>query len=274
MSGDEDGHDRRAQQDDAERVERLGPALGRGRRRQVAAGEQQDRRADRQVDEEHRPPAVVDAEQRDQRAADERADRGRHADGRAEEAERLAALLAPEQALDEARDLRADETAGESLDDPHQHERERRRRQRGGRARDHEQRHAEHEHRPPAVRVAEAPRRHEQQPQRERVARDDPLQLVRLRVQALLDARQGDVDDRDVEQGHEPGGEDDRERLPAVRVGAVIVVARRRRARRGCGGDGPVRVGIECRGGHRDLLSRDRVAGATERAPHACTSRP
>jgi hypothetical protein len=115
------------------------------------------------------------------------------------------ALVAPEQALDETRDLRADETAGEPLDDPHQREQERRRRQRAGRARDHEQRHADHEHRPRAVRVAEAPRRHEQQPQRERVARDDPLQLVRLRVQALLDARQGDVDDRDVEQGHEPG---------------------------------------------------------------------
>jgi hypothetical protein len=167
--------------------------------------------------------------------------------GRAEQAERLAALLAPEQALDEARDLRADETAGEPLDDPRQREQERRRRQRAGRARDHEQRHADHEHRPPAVRVAEAPRRHEQQPQRERVARDDPLQLVRLRVQALLDARQGDVDDRHVEQGHEPGGEDDGERLPAVRVGAVFVVARRRRASRGCGGHGPwlVDAGID-----------------------------
>jgi hypothetical protein len=69
------------------------------------------------------------------------------------------------------------------------------------------------------VRVTETPRRHEQQPQREGVARDDPLQLVRLRVQGLLDARQGDVDDRDVEQGHKPGGEDDRERLPALRSG-------------------------------------------------------
>ena len=74
------------------------------------------------------------------------------------------------------------------------------------------------------MRVAEAPRRHEQQPQRERVARDDPLQLVGLRVQAPLDARQGDVDDRDVEQRHEPGREDDPKGHPAVRVGAVFVV--------------------------------------------------
>ena len=118
----------------------------------------------------------------------------------------------------------ADETAGEPLDDPRQHELKRRLRQRAGRARDDEQRHADHEHRPPAVRVAEAPRRHEQQPQRERVARDDPLQLVLLRVQPPLDARQGDIDDRDVEQGHEPGGEDDAERHPAVRVGAVFVL--------------------------------------------------
>ncbi len=235
----EDAQDRRAQQHDAERVQRLGPALGRGRRRQVAAGEQQDRRADRQVDEEHRPPAVVDAEQRDQRAAGERADRARHGDSRAEQAERLAALLAAEQALDEARDLRADETAGEPLDDPRQHELERRLRQGAGRARDHEQRYADHEHRPPAVRVAETPRRHEQQPQRERVARDDPLQLVLLRVQAPLDTRQGDVDDRDVEQGHEPGGEDDGERHPAVRVGAVFVLGRRRRRSRACGDGGP-----------------------------------
>ena len=236
---DEDAQDRRAQQDGAERVESLGPALGRGRRRQIAAGEQQDHRADREVDEEHRPPAVVGPEQSDQRAPGERADRGRHGDGGAEEAERLTALLAPEQALDEARDLRADETAGEPLDDPQQHERERRRRQRAGRACDHEQRHADHEHRSPSVRVAEAPRRHEQQSQRERVARDDPLQLVGLRMQALLDARQGDVDDRDVEQRHEPGREDDPEGHPAVRVGAILVVRWRRRASRRCGGHGP-----------------------------------
>ncbi len=154
------------------------------------------------------------------------------------QAECLAALLAAEQALDQARDLRGDETAGEPLDDPRQHELERRLRQGAGRARDHEQRHADHEHRPPAVRVAEAPRRHEQQPQGERVARDDPLQRVLLRVQAPLDARQGDVDDRDVEQRHEPGGEDDAERHPAVRVGAVFVLGRRRRRSRGCGGHG------------------------------------
>jgi hypothetical protein len=85
---------------------------------------------------------------------------------------------------------------------------------------EHEQRDADHEHRPPAVRVAETPRRHEQQPQRERIARDDPLQLVRLSVQPPLDARQRDVDDRDVEQGHEPSGQNDAERHPAIRVGA------------------------------------------------------
>jgi hypothetical protein len=161
---DEDRHDRRAQQHDAERVERLAPALGGGRRGKVPAREQQDGRAERQVDEEHRAPAVVDAEQGDQRAAGKRADRGRHADGRAEVSECPAALLVPEQALDEARDLRADQTAGESLDEPHHHEGERRRCQRGGRARDDEERHAEHEHRASAVRVAEASRRHEQQP--------------------------------------------------------------------------------------------------------------
>ena len=236
---DEDAHERRAEEHDAKRVERLASALGGGRGRQVAAGQQQDCHADRQVDEEHRPPAVVDAEQGDQPAADEWADRGRHGDGRAEESECLAALLASEQALDEARDLRGDETPGEPLDDPRQHELQRRLRQRAGRARDHEQRHANHEHRPPPVRVTEAPRRDEQQPQRERVARDDPLQRVLLRVQALLNARQGDVDDRDVEQGHEPGGEADTERHPAVRVGAVVVVAPRRRASRSCGGHRP-----------------------------------
>jgi hypothetical protein len=217
----------------------LGPALSRGRRRQIAAGEQQDRCADRQVDEEHRPPAVVGPEQRDQRAAGERTDRGRHGDRRAEEPECLPALLAAEQARDQARDLRADETAGEPLDDPRQHELQRRLRQGTGRARHHEQCHADHEHRPAPVRVAEAPRRHEQQPQRERVARDDPLQRVLLCMQAPLDARQGDVDDRDVEQGHEPGGEDDGERHPAVGVRAVFVVARRRRTGSGCGGHRP-----------------------------------
>ncbi len=236
---DENAQDRRAQHHDPERVERLGPALGGGRRRQVAAGEQQDRSADRQVDEEHRPPAVVGAEQRDQRTAGERPDRRRHADGRPEVPERPAALLAAEQGLDQARDLRADETSGEPLDHPRQDELERRSCQSAGCARDHEQRDTDHEHRPPAVRVAEAPRRHEQQPERERVARHDPLQRVLLRVQSLLDARQGDVDDRDVEQGHEPGGEADAERHPALWVGAVLGGVRRRRARRACRGHGP-----------------------------------
>jgi hypothetical protein len=103
----------------------------------------------------------VDAEQRNQRPAGERTDRARHGDGRAEQAERLAALLAAEQTLDQARDLRGYETPGEPLDNPRQHERERRRRQGAGRARDHEHPHADHEHRPPAVRVSEPPRRHE-----------------------------------------------------------------------------------------------------------------
>jgi hypothetical protein len=126
------------------------------------------------------------------------------------------------------RDLWGDETAAEPLDDPRQYELQRRLREGAGRARDHEQRHADHEHRPQAVRVAEPPRRHQQQPQRERVARDDPLQRVLLRVQAPLDARQGDVHDRDVEQGHEPRGENDGERHPPVRVGAVFILGRGR----------------------------------------------
>jgi hypothetical protein len=181
----------------------------------------------------------VDPEQRDQRATDERADRGRDADGGTEVAERLAALLAPEQALDEARDLRGDQAAGKPLQDAQQHQRDGGRRQPARRAGHHEQGHADHEHRASAVRVAEAARRNEQQAERERIARDDPLELVRLCVQAPLDARQRDVDDRDIKQRHEAGREADAERHPTVRIGAVPVAARRRRRSGGCGGHGP-----------------------------------
>ena len=101
-------------------------------------------------------------------------------------------------------------------------ERERRRRGAAGRAGEHEQRDAGHEHRPPAARVADAAGGHQQQPERERVARDDPLQRVLPAPQAQLDARQGDVDDRDVEQRHEPRDEADAERLPAVGIGLGV----------------------------------------------------
>src|SRR4029079_5763853 len=47
---------------------------------------------------------------------------------------------------------------------------------------------------------------------------DHPLQVRLGEVQRLADRRQRDVDDRDVEDGHEKRRTDDRERLPPVRI--------------------------------------------------------
>ena len=134
---------------------------------------------------------------------------------------------------------------------------------------------ADDEHRAPAAHVAEAARGHEHQAEGQRVAGHDPLQLAGARRHGLADGGQGDVDDADVEQGHEPGHQADRQRLPAARVGGLVRrrCGHRRGAARGGAAHaatvradlGQQRVGasplgrVVDRRGHHELVGRGRA---------------
>ena len=100
-AGEEDAERRAPEQGGAQDVE---PVVGGlGRRRQQPPRQSDDDDADRDVDEEHQPPAEGRPAERDQRAADERADRGAEPDRRTEDAEGAAAVVAAEHLLDQAR---------------------------------------------------------------------------------------------------------------------------------------------------------------------------
>ena len=150
---------------------------GRSRRR---AGDHRD--ADRDVDEEDQPPAEVRAAERDQHAADERADRRAEPDRRTEDAEGPAAVGAAEHLLHQARDLRVDQPAEQALQDAGA-DQDPGGRGEPGRAAEvtHEAGDADLEHQPAAVVVAELAAEHRHQAEGQRVAADDPLELRRCR---------------------------------------------------------------------------------------------
>src|SRR6266511_287780 len=68
---------------------------------------------------------------------------------------------------------------------------------------DAENDHAAREDEPAPVAIRERTGREDQRGKRDRVRVDDPLQTRQARVELSLDARQRDVDDRDVDEQHE-----------------------------------------------------------------------
>ena len=82
-----------------------------------------------------------------------------------------------------------------------------------------EGREADHEDDAPAEDVADPPAEQQEAAERQRVAGDDPLEAVLGEVEILLDRRQRDVHDRDVEHHHQIRDAEHREGLPALRVG-------------------------------------------------------
>ena len=76
-----------------------------------------------------------------------------------------------------------------------------------------------HEDDAPAEHVAGAPAEQQEAAERQRVAGDDPLEAVLGEVEVLLDRRQRDVHDRDVEHHHQVRDAEHREGLPALRIG-------------------------------------------------------
>ena len=76
----------------------------------------------------------------------------------------------------------------------------------------------DHEDAPAAEEVRGASSEEEESSEDERVRADDPLQVLLREPEIELDRRQRDVDDRDVEDGHELHREDERECEPLLPV--------------------------------------------------------
>jgi len=70
------------------------------------------------------------------------------------------------------------------------------------------------EHAPAAEQVRHAPAQQQEPAEGERVGVDDPRQVVGREVQRVTDAREGDVDDRSVEDDDELRRREEDERQP------------------------------------------------------------
>jgi hypothetical protein len=200
--------------------------------RQQLEREEDGRDAERDVHPEQQAPAVLGPAELDEEPADRGAERGGDADDRAEQAERARPLLPLEELLDEAEHLRHLDPGCHALEDPRHHERPHVGRDGAERAREREGAEADHEHEPAAADVAEPARGHEREAERERVARDDELQVGGSRAERLLDRRQADVDLREVEDREGGDADADPEGLPA----RAVLVGGRGRARGGASG--------------------------------------
>ena len=77
---------------------------------------------------------------------------------------------------------------------------------------------ADHEDTPAAEKVRGPSSQEEEAAEHERVGADHPLQVLLREPEVDLDGRQRDVDDRDVEDGHELHREDERECEPLLLV--------------------------------------------------------
>ena len=163
------------------------------------------------------------AGQRDDRTAEDRTGTRGDRHGQPEVAEGRAALGAAEQLLDQPGVLRRQQPGRGALDQPGDHDQLGRGRQPDRRAGQHEPDQADHHQPAPAVRVAEPTTGDQGQPERQRVAGHDPLDRAGRGVEPRPHRRQGDVDDRDVEQRHEPDDQGHAEDPPTARVGMVGV---------------------------------------------------
>ena len=171
--------------------------------------------ADRHVDEEDPPPRKA----RDEHPANDRSDRHSDAGDRSPNGERHTALLATEGVGEQGERNREHDRAANALQSAGQLEHERGLRSAAERRGAREDGEADHPQTPAAEYVGERAAREQQGGERERVGVDHPLQVGEARVQRRLNRRQGDVDDRDVEQQHERAEADGGER-PPLRVGA------------------------------------------------------
>ncbi len=211
-----------AQEQHAERVQVTGADPGGGGGvGQQPVGEQEADDAERQVDVEDPAPAVFRSGGLDEQPAEQRADGRGDADDGAEHAEGPAALAPGEHLLDEGGDLRGDQTARDALHQTGDHQPQAGLGRPAGGGGQGEEGESGHEDRPAAPGVAEASGRDEEKAEGEGVTGEHPLEIGLGSVEALPDGGEGDVDDGDVQQGHEARDQADGECLPTPGVGAV-----------------------------------------------------
>ena len=173
----------------------LGAALDQRPRRERRGGE-----SDRDVDEQHPPPAQAAGED----PAEEHPGRAAGAGDRAPDAQCAVALgTLGERGGDDRQRRRGDDRRAEALDgaggdqpplglgDP------------AGERGDREHHEAEHEHPPAPEQVGEPAAEQQEAAERKRVGIHDPREVGACEVQVRADRRQRDVDDRGVDHDHE-----------------------------------------------------------------------
>ena len=169
----------------------------------VAAGHHHHEDAEREVDQEDRPPR----HRIDQIAAQQRPDRGRHAAQARPGADRACTITGPEARLDHreaaGRQQRSADALQQPREDQHLGVRCDRAQQRGGGE------HADPDHEDAAApeAVAQRPAEQDQRRERQQVAVEHPLQVAGGRVEVTTDVGQRDVDHGAVEEG-EAGPQD------------------------------------------------------------------
>jgi hypothetical protein len=161
--------------------------------RQEPAARDQQRRSDRDVQQEHRPPGAAPQIRADQQPADHLAGHRAARQHGGVQAHRPGPGRAGEGALDEAEHLGDHGRRAGSLHEPKRHQHAGRAGQPAAQRGEGEQGHAEQEHGAVTEDVAEPGAGHQQHRVGDHVAGDDELQATPGRVQAGMDGGGGDV---------------------------------------------------------------------------------
>ena len=112
-----------------------------------------------------------------------------------------------EQFDDDRQRLRGDQRGARSLSEPGRDQHQRGRGEPGDKRSDAEGGKADQQHPAMAGAVADPATKEQQRAERERVPRDDPLQVRRSEVQFPFDRRERDVDNAEIELQHELGSD-------------------------------------------------------------------
>ena len=191
-----------------------GPALA-----YQPGGDGEDGCADRQVDEEDPRPAQV----RREHATEQHTDGATDAGGCAPDAEGDVPLTPlAEGGDDDRKRSRREQSAAKALQPPGDDQRAFRPGEPGEQRAEREHSDACHEQPPASEQVGKSAAQQQHSAEQDRVGGDHPLQAVLGEVKVVLDRRQRDVHDCDVDDDHELRGNGHRENKPAsaLRLGS------------------------------------------------------
>ena len=229
--------ERRDRQRQHERALQVGhpPAAGRPALDQVAAREHDRRDADRHVDEEDEPP-VADG---DQNPAERGAEPGRRGGDGGQQRHAVRAALGRERVEHQGERRRDEQRRPERLEHAERRQRAGRRGDRAQHRRDREQLEPADEDPPPPDEIGQPSRRDEEGREDDVVGVEHPRQGRDRRVGIRArDVREGDVDDRGVDERHPGAHRRDRQHGARLRPAAAHRRRRRRPARVHLGGWG------------------------------------